>query len=377
MPMTKTLKIEIAQAKTAYPVIIHAGMIGDIAPFIQKLTADGGFPHEIKTIHVVTDDMVAPLYLDKMLAALPYRAHQYIISYGEKAKNINELNNLLNKMLENKIDRQSVVVALGGGVIGDLAGFAAGIMMRGVPYIQVPTTLLAQVDSSVGGKTGINSDFGKNMIGAFHHPKAVLIDPLVLKTLPMRELKAGYAEVLKYSFINKPLFFKYLDENVNLFYEQVSAVLTEVIAHSITAKAEIVAEDPYEMTGARALLNLGHTFGHALETLGQYDGRLLHGEAVALGMRMAIAYSLSLGLCPSDEAAAMLRHMDKAGLIKDIPFTITADMILDSMKKDKKNTDQKISLILLRGLGKAFKANDVDPQSLYLFLKAYLAEAPQ
>ena len=368
MIKNKQLNIFIDKSLHDYPVIIEAGITENIGAVMQKIFQNRSF----KSFHIVTDDVVAPIYLEKFLRTLKGDCHHYIIESGEKSKNMSALNDLLNKILKDKINRQSVIIALGGGVIGDLAGFAASILMRGVSYIQIPTTLLAQVDSSVGGKTGINTDMGKNLIGSFYHPSAVFIDPLVLQTLPLRELKAGYAEVLKYSFINQPLFFKYLDENSDLFYELSTEALAEMIFQSVQTKAEIVAQDPFEKTDVRALLNFGHTFGHALETLGKYDGRLLHGEAVALGMRMAIAFSLKLGLCPQDEAEQMMKHMDKMALIKNIPFPVTADMILENMRKDKKNKNDNISLILLKGLGKAFKIDDVEPQALSIFLEEYL-----
>ena len=291
---------------------------------------------------------------------------------GEATKSHDGYIKVMDWLLEGKVNRQSVLIAVGGGVIGDLGGFAAATVLRGIAYVQVPTTLLAQVDSSVGGKTGINSAYGKNLIGAFYQPHAVICDIGTLGTLPDRELKAGYAEIVKYGLINDPAFFEWLEEHG----EQVLSLKGEAVSYAVEtsckAKAAIVAEDEKE-SGKRALLNLGHTFGHALEAAAKYDGRLLHGEAVSIGMMMAFDLSQKMGLCPQEEPGRVHKHLTDCDLktkISDIKPEIkkSAAEIVELMAGDKKAVSQegvdKIGFILVNGIGKAFQSYDVVPEDV-------------
>jgi len=266
------------------------------------------------------------------------------------------------------------VVALGGGVIGDLAGFAAAVLLRGVRFVQVPTTLLAQVDSSVGGKTAIDTAHGKNLVGAFHQPRLVLADTGVLDTLPRRELLAGYAEVLKYALLGDPGFFDWLEANGRKVIAGDAGARAHAIVTSCAAKAEIVAADERE-AGARALLNLGHTFGHALEAETGYDGSLLHGEAVAIGMVLAFALSERLGLCPSADTARVRRHMADVGLPTGLPGgrAWDAGRLLDHMTRDKKARDGRATFVLVRGIGRAYVEPEVDPAEVRALLETAAA----
>jgi 3-dehydroquinate synthase len=270
-----------------------------------------------------------------------------------------------------RIERGDVVVALGGGVVGDLAGFCAAAVRRGLDYVQVPTTLLAQVDSSVGGKTAINSRHGKNLIGAFHQPILVVADTALLDTLPPREFRAGYAEVAKYGLIADAGFFAWLEANADDVFAGRGGAREHAIAVSCRMKAEIVARDERE-TGDRALLNLGHTFGHAFEAAAAFSDRLLHGEAVALGMSLAFDFSARLGLVPPSEAERVKRHLGKAGLptrIADVPGGVPGvDGLMDLMAQDKKVKRGRLTFILVHGIGKAYVAPDVDPAEVRAFL---------
>lgn len=326
-----------------------------------------------RKICVITDETVAKLHLLKLMKALEGAGFKacppIILPSGEKVKDFDHLQKVVEKALSYKLDRHSALIALGGGVIGDTAGFAAAILMRGISYVQVPTTLLSQVDSSVGGKTAINTAAGKNLVGAFYHPRAVLIDTEVLKTLPQREMKAGYAEILKYALINDPVFFAWLEQNGLALLQGNSAAQRHALDVSCRAKSVLVQQDEDERKGVRALLNLGHSFGHALEALGGYDGRLLHGEAVAVGMLLAYEFSLGLGLCPAGDVERLRRHMQSLGLMMAPPFKVGAAEVLEQMRSDKKNRDGALTLILTRGIGKAFVAPGVDEGRLAAFLQ--------
>ena len=269
------------------------------------------------------------------------------------------------------LERGDFIVALGGGVIGDLAGFAAGILRRGIRFVQIPTSLLAQVDSSVGGKTGINTPQGKNLIGVFHQPSLVIADTDVLATLPEREMRAGYAEVAKYGLLGDAPFFEWLESQWKGVFGNSGPDLTRAIETSVKAKADIVARDEFE-TGARALLNLGHTFGHALEAWTGYSSRLLHGEGVAVGMAQAFRFSESEGLCPPGTAKRVEAHLAAVGLsskLSDIPGgPADADTLLRLMRQDKKVRDGKLTFILVRDIGQAYVAHDVDPAKIRAFL---------
>jgi 3-dehydroquinate synthase len=295
-----------------------------------------------------------------------------VMAPGEATKGFASLADLCERLLDAGVERKDKIVAFGGGVIGDLAGFAAAILRRGVGFIQMPTTLLAQVDSSVGGKTGINSAHGKNLIGAFHQPELVIADTTLLDTLPRRELAAGYAEVAKYGLLGDAAFFSWLEENAGRLLAGDPGCRRHAIRTSCEAKARIVAADETE-TGLRALLNLGHTFGHALEAATGYSQRLLHGEGVAVGMCQAFRFSERLGLCPKGTAARVARHLASAGLPVG-PGQISGSLpppakLLDIMRQDKKAEGGRLTFILARGLGEAFVARGVDEADVLSFLE--------
>ena len=290
---------------------------------------------------------------------------------GESSKEFGAFGRLMNELLDRRPDRKTTLVALGGGVVGDLAGFAAAVLLRGLDFIQVPTTLLAQVDSSVGGKTGINTRHGKNLVGAFYQPRLVLADTDVLDTLPKRELLAGYAEVAKYGLIDAPEFFAWCEQNGAAVLSGDAAKRTYAIEQSCLAKARIVAADERETTDLRALLNLGHTFAHALEAETGFGPDLLHGEAVGTGMAMAFDLSARLGLCPAADAGRVRRHLGAVGLPMrlrsiggDNRRNWDAARLIDHMRGDKKAEGGKLAFILARGIGKAFVSREVDEKAL-------------
>lgn len=354
-PQTLTLDL----GDRSYAIHIGEGLLARAADFVPLdlkkrsvfILADKNIPQHLRT-------------LETALAGKAASVHVLSIEAGEKAKAWSRLEEVVGWMLKNHVDRHSVFVALGGGVIGDLGGFAAAITMRGIPFVQIPTTLLAQVDSSVGGKTGINTDEGKNLVGAFYQPVAVICDADVLRTLPERELKAGYAEIVKYGLINDMSFFEWLEANGRKVLALDPAALSYAVQTSCNAKAAIVGKDERE-SGLRALLNLGHTFGHALEAAAGYDGRLLHGEGVSIGMVLAHRLCVKMGLCPGQDAGRIEAHLKACGMkteIRDIQPALTqsAGEIADFMKHDKKASAGKITFILTRGIGKAFTSADVD-----------------
>ncbi|MDO9417469.1 3-dehydroquinate synthase [Pararhizobium sp.] len=328
-----------------------------------------------RKVAAITDANVAPIYLDALMASLSaegIEAVSAILPAGEKTKSFDHLMEVCDAVLSARIERNDAVVALGGGVIGDLTGFAAGIVRRGLRFIQLPTSLLAQVDSSVGGKTGINSRYGKNLIGVFHQPDLVLADTDVLDTLSKREFRAGYAEVAKYGLIDKPEFFAWLEANWRAVFAGGEARI-EAIATSCQAKADVVAADERE-NGARALLNLGHTFGHALEAATQYDGsRLVHGEGVAIGMVLAHQFSARMNLASPDDAVRVEAHLKEVGLptrMNDIPGTLPpSEILMDAIAQDKKVKGGKLTFILTRGIGRSFVADDVPTSEVLSFLK--------
>jgi 3-dehydroquinate synthase len=322
---------------------------------------------------IVTDDTVAGLHLEAAEAALKtggLATSRVVVGPGEGTKSFAGLERVCEALIAAKIERGDLVVALGGGVVGDLAGFAAAVVRRGLDYIQVPTTLLAQVDSSVGGKTAINSRHGKNLVGAFYQPLLVVADTAVLDTLPPRQFRAGYAEVVKYGLLGDAGFFAWLDANVKEVFAG-GAAREHAIATSCRMKAAIVARDERE-TGDRALLNLGHTFGHALEAAAGFSDRLLHGEAVALGMVLAAEFSARLGILAPEQAARATRHLAGAGLpvrLAELAGGVpNADRLMDLMAQDKKVRRGKLTFILLREIGAAYIAPDIDPALLCAFL---------
>ena len=290
---------------------------------------------------------------------------------GEGTKSFDGLEKLCGALLETGVDRGGLIVALGGGVIGDLTGLAAGLLKRGVGFSQIPTTLLAQVDSSVGGKTAINTPQGKNLVGIFHQPRSVIADTALLATLPRRELLAGYAEVVKYGALGDAEFFGWLETNGVKALAGDSAAMIHAVAHSCRMKADIVARDEHEH-GERALLNLGHTFGHALEAATNYSDRLLHGEGVAIGMALAFRLSVALGLCNGQEAQRFIAHLKAAGLpsaIADIPGPPPRlELLVEHMGHDKKVKNGKLTFVLVRGIGQAFTSSDVPLEAVRAIL---------
>ena len=330
---------------------------------------------------VVTDETVARHHLARLEAGLKAEgrlAGTKILKPGEATKSFRELERLCEHLLEMGLERGDLVVALGGGVIGDLTGFAASILRRGVRFVQVPTTLLAQVDSSVGGKTGINTPQGKNLIGTFHQPSLVLADTGTLATLPVRELRAGYAEVVKYGLLGDAAFFDWLEENWRGVLGGDAAALTRAIETSVKAKADIVARDETEQ-GDRALLNLGHTFGHALEALAGFSDRLLHGEAIAIGMCQAFRLSEELDLCSTGTSDRVAAHFAAVGLptsLADYPGgSPEPDALMRLMAQDKKVRQGQLALILARGIGEAFVVRDVPADRVREFLSSESARA--
>ena len=348
----RTLKVELGDR--AYPIFIGADLLGDgdlYRPYIH-----GG------QVMIVSNETVAPLYLDKVKSALAgLRVGEVVLPDGEQYKNLEVLDRIYTALLENRFDRGCTLLALGGGVVGDMTGFAAASYQRGVNFIQVPTTLLSQVDSSVGGKTGVNHPLGKNMIGAFHQPQCVVIDIATLGTLPDRELSAGLAEVIKYGLINDPEFFDWLEENMSALIARDPGPLMHAIERSCADKAAVVAADERE-SGQRALLNLGHTFGHAIET-GMGYGNWLHGEAVGAGMCMAVEMSAHLGWTQDQEVSRVKALVEKAGLPTAAP-DLPRDRWLELMSVDKKVLDGRLRLVLLRGIGGALVTSEFDRQAL-------------
>jgi 3-dehydroquinate synthase len=362
--------VKVALDNRAYDIVIGRGVLSSLGARMKSLRAGA-------RAAVITDENVAKLHLKAAKSALGEVGHTEVeVPPGEHSKDYATFAKVCEALIAAKIERNDLVVALGGGVIGDLAGFAAASVRRGLDFIQVPTTLLAQVDSSVGGKTGIDSPQGKNLIGAFHQPLLVLADTALLDTLPKREFVAGYAEMVKYGLLADAGFFAWLESN----WQDVFAGgpgREHAIAVACRGKAAVVARDERE-TGERALLNLGHTFGHALEADVGYSDRLLHGEAVALGTALAFEFSARKGLLPAAQAERAVRHLAATGLpthLKDVPGGVSnADRLMDLISQDKKVKRGRLTFILVRGIGEAFVAPDVDPAEVRGFLAEKLAQ---
>lgn len=369
--------VDVALPGRAYEVLIGPGLLGGAGRQIASR-----FPNA--RCAIVTDENVAHHHLPILQAALEaegkLKGAPIILPPGETTKSFSALAPLCERLLETGLERGDLVVAFGGGVIGDLAGFAASILRRGVRFVQVPTTLLAQVDSSVGGKTGINTPQGKNLIGTFHQPSLVLADTDVLRTLPPREMRAGYAEVAKYGLLGDKAFFEWLEGHAPAVFRYDLTSLIHAIETSVRAKADIVIRDEHE-SGDRALLNLGHTFGHALEAWTGYSNRLLHGEGVSIGMCLAFRFSEALGLSAKGTAERVTRHIDAAGLptrISQIPGQnahgmANADELVRLMGQDKKVRDGKLTFILVRDIGEAFVSRDVTEDAVRQFLAEQIA----
>jgi 3-dehydroquinate synthase len=369
--------VKVALGDRSYDIAIGRGLIASLGARVAALRPGA-------KAFIVTDANVARHHLETAEAALAgagVAASRMIVPVGEGSKSFRVLEEVCEATIAARMERGDLVVALGGGVIGDLAGFAASVVRRGLDYVQVPTTLLAQVDSSVGGKTAINSAHGKNLIGAFHQPILVLADTAALDTLPEREFRAGYAELAKYGLLGDAAFFAWLETNWRDIFagseSRGSSAREHAIVVACRAKAAIVARDERE-AGERALLNLGHTFGHALEAACGFSDRLLHGEAVAAGMALAFGFSARLGLLPATEAARAVRHLAEVGLPtrpQDIPGGLpSVDRLMELMAQDKKVKRGALTFILVRGIGAAFVESRVDPQDVRAFLSEKLAE---
>jgi 3-dehydroquinate synthase len=346
----KTLTLDLGER--SYPLYIGQGLL-DRGELLTKHI--GG-----SRVLIVTNETVAPLYLDRLVASVQrYRPVQVVLPDGERYKTLDVVNRIYDRLLETHCDRKTTLVALGGGVVGDMGGFAAATYQRGIPFIQVPTTLLAQVDSSVGGKTGVNHALGKNMIGAFHQPRCVIIDTDTLATLPQNELCAGLAEVIKYGLISDPEFFDWLEKNIDALLARDATALGVAIERSCRNKATVVAADERE-AGQRALLNLGHTFGHAIETGSGY-GSWLHGEAVGVGMAMAADLSQRLGWLSAADRARVDNLLLRARLPVRSPAALDSARMLELMAVDKKVEDGRMRLVLLKRIGQAVISDSTPP----------------
>ena len=362
---TRTIRVELAGR--SYDIAIGPDLIDQAGALCRPLLA-------APKVTIVSDETVAPLYGARLAASFNkagIKTSAVTVPAGESSKEFAAFGKLMNELLDHRPDRRTTLVALGGGVVGDLTGFAASVLLRGVDFIQVPTTLLAQVDSSVGGKTGINTRHGKNLVGTFYQPRLVLADTDVLDTLPRRDLLAGYAEVAKYGLIDNPEFFAWCEANGAAVLSGDAAKRTYAIEQSCLAKARIVAADERETTDLRALLNLGHTFGHALEAETGFGSELLHGESVGAGMAMAFDLSARLGLCPATDAERVRRHLGGVGLPMrlraiggDNRRSWDATRLVEHMRGDKKAEGGRLTFVLARGIGKAFVSRDVDEAAL-------------
>lgn len=355
------IELNVDLGERSYPILIGAGLLNRRAVLAPYL---GG-----RQAMVVTNRTVAPLYLDSLRAALgEVQTDVFALEDGERFKNLGTYSRIVDALLERRHNRSTTLVALGGGVVGDIAGFVAATYQRGVGCIQVPTTLLAQVDSSVGGKTGVNHPLGKNMIGAFHQPGCVLADTDTLATLPDREYRAGLAEVLKYGVIWDAAFFAWLETNVAALLQRDAGALAHAVRTSCNAKAQVVARDERE-SGLRAILNFGHTFAHAIETLTGYE-QLLHGEAVAIGMVLAADCSVRHGLLAPADAARIAEAVRAFGLPVAMPRELGAAAMLNAMGLDKKVVDGQLRLVLARRIGEVLVTGNVEPGALLAALEA-------
>jgi len=358
----KTIEVDLDER--SYPIYIGKSLLSDQRLFEKHVTSS--------QVMIVTNEIVAPLYLEileKRLTNVNYET--LILPDGETSKSLDSFNQIITRLMEKKYSRTCILIALGGGVIGDLTGFAAACYQRGVTFIQIPTTLLAQVDSSVGGKTAVNHALGKNMIGAFYQPCAVLADTEVLSTLPEREFSAGLAEVIKYGIIRDKEFYDWLEDNIESIMARDDDALEYTIERSCINKAEVVAEDERE-SGIRAILNLGHTFGHAIETALNYKG-WLHGEAIGCGMLMAADLSMRLGLMDQTKVDRIKTILERTKLPTKIHKDVTLEQMLENMKVDKKSRDGVLFLILLNDIGKAVVTSDYTEEALKETINHFLA----
>ncbi|NKC03549.1 3-dehydroquinate synthase [Brucella haematophila] len=373
-PAHDSVTVPVSLGERSYDILIGKGLVDRAGAEVAKRLKGA-------RVAIVTDENVAKAHLERLTASFNQagiEATPVVVAPGEKSKSFATLETVTNAILAARLERGDALVAFGGGVVGDLSGFVAGIVRRGMNFVQMPTSLLAQVDSSVGGKTGINTAYGKNLVGVFYQPQLVLADTDVLDTLSPREFRAGYAEVAKYGLIDRPDFFAWLEKN----WQEVFAggpARTEAIAESCRSKAAVVARDERE-TGDRALLNLGHTFGHALETATGYDSsRLVHGEGVAIGMALAHRFSVKMNLAGVEAVERVEAHLKAVGLptaLSDVPGGLPpAEKLMDYIAQDKKVARGALTFILTHGIGQSFIAKDVPPAAVLEFLKERLATA--
>lgn len=372
-PKSAPAAVPVALGARSYDVLIGRGLLAEAPRLIAEKVGAA-------KIGIVTDSAVAKLHLASLEAALKAagrHAGTHVVPSGESSKGFPELSRLCEALLGMRLERKDLVIALGGGVIGDLAGFAASIIRRGIRFVQMPTTLLAQVDSSVGGKTGINTPQGKNLVGTFHQPSLVLADLDVLGTLPDRQFRAGYVEAAKFGLLGDAGYFGWLERNSNAIFGKMPDVLGEAIRIAVAGKAGVVERDETE-TGERMLLNLGHTFGHALEAWAGFSDRLLHGEAVAIGICQAFRFSAQVGLAPAADSQRVEAHFRSVGLptrIADLPGPERPDAatLLKIMGQDKKNSGGRLTLILVRGIGQAFATREIEAAAVLAFLEGEIA----
>lgn len=366
-------RVNVALGDRSYDIHIASGLLSVVGSLIKPVLKQ-------QRVYIVTDENVAKIHLETLKSGLVAQAidtFEVVLPAGEATKCFAILESTIDNLMAQGADRNDVVIALGGGVIGDLTGLVAGLLKRGMHFVQVPTTLLAQVDSSVGGKTAINSKIGKNLIGLFNQPEMVIADQDVLQTLPVRELRAGLAEVIKYGLIDDVAFFEFIEANAEKLNAADPEALAEAVRVSCESKARIVSEDETER-GKRALLNLGHTFAHALERANGFGSALLHGEAVGCGMAMAMRYSQALGLCSGQEAQRAVQGILSLGLETDLlklsggPYE--ANALLEHMMHDKKAEQGKLTLILAKGIGQSYIEKQVDAAHLLAFLKTETAD---
>ncbi|WP_459772983.1 3-dehydroquinate synthase [Asaia astilbis] len=358
---TQPLRVPVRLESHQYEVLIGTDLISRAGAWLAPILPQ-------KRAVVITDETVARLHLPRLMAGLEetgIQAKAFVVPVGEESKSLTRYAGLINEILDHGVERRTTVIGLGGGVVGDLSGFVASSLLRGVPFVQIPTTLLSQVDSSVGGKTGLNARAGKNLVGAFYQPQIVLADSSALATLARRERVAGYAEIVKAGLIADPELFAWCERHGAEILNGEPAALAEAVKRACAFKARVVMDDEKETAAqdGRALLNLGHSFGHALEAHFKYDGRLLHGEAVSVGLHLAAALSVALGHCPEEDLVRIDSHLRKLGMPAGLDWfdeTLSADELITSMARDKKVQDGKLSFVLLRGIGQAFTSRDVE-----------------
>jgi shikimate kinase/3-dehydroquinate synthase len=364
------LRVPVSLSANAYEVVIGDGLIARAGAHLAAVLPQ-------KRVVVVTDTVVAALHLPALLTGLAetgFEARHVVVPAGEASKSLAMFGRVTDSLLEAGVERRTAVVALGGGVVGDLAGFAAAATLRGLPFVQIPTTLLAQVDSSVGGKTGINTAYGKNLLGAFHQPRIVLADTAALATLPVRELRAGYAEIAKAALIGDAAFFDWCEAYGPALLAGDRALQAQAVARACAFKAAVVTDDEREekASDGRALLNLGHTFAHALEAEYGYGGDLLHGEAVGVGLGLAFLLSERLDVCPRDTAARVIAHVRACGLVAELHELnrrFSAAGLVAHMQRDKKMRDGRLAFVLARGIGDAFTSREVPPEAVLSVLR--------